>query len=65
MSTVWFMVDDTDSRLNYTGAWSLVTFSGEEVDSVFGPIYNGTVHEPLDQSNVTLSFRFNGMSVNA
>ncbi|KAE9398300.1 hypothetical protein BT96DRAFT_976538 [Gymnopus androsaceus JB14] len=57
MSTVWFMVDDTDSRLNYTGdSWS----SQEGFDSETGPAYNNTLHSAL--ANTSVSFHFNGSS---
>ncbi|KAE9395051.1 hypothetical protein BT96DRAFT_923093 [Gymnopus androsaceus JB14] len=62
MSTVWFMVDDTDSRFNYAGEdlWSSV--SGGDVSALFetmaGPVYNNTLH--ATSSNTSASFRFNG-----
>ncbi|KIK66328.1 hypothetical protein GYMLUDRAFT_70013 [Collybiopsis luxurians FD-317 M1] len=66
MSTVWFMVDDTDPRLNYSGSWSFIpntnNFSGNSFDqtSLTGPAFNSTLHRTT--GNVTISFRFNGSS---
>lgn len=62
MSTVWFMVDDTDPRLNYSGNWTLVpsvTTNEDSFDgSPTGSVYNSTLHSPM--GNVTATFRFNG-----
>ncbi|KAF5388940.1 hypothetical protein D9757_005021 [Collybiopsis confluens] len=66
MSTVWFMVDDTDPRLNYTGSWSFISNisaasnSFDQASTVTGPAFNSTLHST--QSNVTINFRFNGSS---
>ncbi|KAE9404718.1 hypothetical protein BT96DRAFT_404139 [Gymnopus androsaceus JB14] len=62
MSTVWFMVDDTDPRFNYTGTWSDLSFAeGSPVSqSITGPGYNNTWHYTTD--NATVNFRFNGSS---
>ncbi|KAF9064743.1 hypothetical protein BDP27DRAFT_1366958 [Rhodocollybia butyracea] len=71
MSTVWFVVDDTDPRLNYSGSWSLVSNTGtsgdsadndEDIDemSMTGPAYNSTLHHTT--GNGSISFRFNGSS---
>ncbi|KAE9386693.1 hypothetical protein BT96DRAFT_928052 [Gymnopus androsaceus JB14] len=58
MSTVWFMVDDTDSRLNYTGdSW----FLQQGFTSEAGPTYNDTLHLALGLNNI-VSFHFNGSS---
>ncbi|KAE9404527.1 hypothetical protein BT96DRAFT_1016329 [Gymnopus androsaceus JB14] len=57
MSTVWFMVDDTDSRLNYTGdLWSSIQLPNSEA----GPTYNSTLH--FANANTSVSFHFNGSS---
>ncbi|KAE9382797.1 hypothetical protein BT96DRAFT_951887 [Gymnopus androsaceus JB14] len=60
MPTVWFMVDDTDSRLNYTGDsrgfWSPVPSMIS--DSETGPTYNNTLHSAI--GNTSVSFHFNG-----
>ncbi|KAE9382807.1 hypothetical protein BT96DRAFT_168639 [Gymnopus androsaceus JB14] len=62
MPTVWFMVDDTDSRLNYTGDsrgfWSPVPSMIS--DSETGPTYNNTLHSAI--GNTSVSFHFNGSS---
>lgn len=66
MSTVWFMVDDTDPRLNYTGSWTPLTLNATQVERSnnpvgglpSGPVYNNTLHEA--RGNVSVSFRFNG-----
>ncbi|KIK62795.1 hypothetical protein GYMLUDRAFT_72528 [Collybiopsis luxurians FD-317 M1] len=66
MSTVWFMVDDTDPRLSYSGSWSFIpntnNFSANSFDqsSRTGPAFNSTLHSTT--GNVTVSFRFNGSS---
>ncbi|KAE9397722.1 hypothetical protein BT96DRAFT_921287 [Gymnopus androsaceus JB14] len=65
MSTVWFMVDDTDPRLNYSGLWSFVPDTSNVTDydggpNFTGPVYNNTLHSTTD--NATISFRFNGSS---
>ncbi|KAJ3827364.1 hypothetical protein F5880DRAFT_1241440 [Lentinula raphanica] len=66
MSTVWFMVDDTDPRFNYSGSWSAVStgnfIDGYDFDemSETGPVYNQTLH--YTTGNVSVSFRFNGSS---
>ncbi|KIK62832.1 hypothetical protein GYMLUDRAFT_242468 [Collybiopsis luxurians FD-317 M1] len=62
MSTVWFMVDDTDPRLNYSGSWSFVNASGRIVDNIneSGPVFNNTLHSTT--ANGTVSFRFSGSS---
>ncbi|KAF9018115.1 hypothetical protein BDP27DRAFT_1378475 [Rhodocollybia butyracea] len=70
MSTVWFVVDDTDTRLSYTGSdWSFVANTGvvndttdNEADidamSTTGPAFNSTLHRMT--GNGTISFQFNG-----
>ncbi|KIK62841.1 hypothetical protein GYMLUDRAFT_242475 [Collybiopsis luxurians FD-317 M1] len=64
MSTVWFMVDDTDPRLVYSGSWTFVPdtsdVSGTNFDSLSfsGPAFNSTLHSTT--GNVSISFRFNG-----
>ncbi|KAF5388960.1 hypothetical protein D9757_005020 [Collybiopsis confluens] len=66
MSTVWFMVDDTDPRLNYTGSWSFISDTNNSSANSFdqssknGPAFNSTLHST--KHNVTISFRFNGSS---
>ncbi|KAJ3745100.1 hypothetical protein DFH05DRAFT_1557274 [Lentinula detonsa] len=66
MSTTWFMVDDTDPRLNYIGSWSSLNIGnfteGLDLDesSRTGPVYNNTLH--YTTGNDTVSFRFNGSS---
>ncbi|KAF9063864.1 hypothetical protein BDP27DRAFT_1451032 [Rhodocollybia butyracea] len=71
MSTVWFVVDDTDPRLSYSGSWSFVSNTGtsgnpvdndEDIDemSMTGPAFNRTLHHTT--GNGTISFRFNGSS---
>ncbi|KAJ3982656.1 hypothetical protein F5890DRAFT_1567129 [Lentinula detonsa] len=66
MSTIWFMVDDTDPRLNYIGSWSSLNIGnfteGLDLDesSRTGPVYNNTLH--YTTGNDTVSFRFNGSS---
>ncbi|KIK62839.1 hypothetical protein GYMLUDRAFT_260063 [Collybiopsis luxurians FD-317 M1] len=62
MSTVWYMVDDTDPRLEYSGSWSFVSNTQNSFDqsSRSGPAFNSTLHST--SGNVTASFRFNGTS---
>ncbi|KAE9395663.1 hypothetical protein BT96DRAFT_922712 [Gymnopus androsaceus JB14] len=56
MPTVWFMVDDTDSRLNYTETQEDIfsRLSGSET----GPTYNNTLCSA--EGNTSVSFHFNG-----
>ncbi|THU87326.1 hypothetical protein K435DRAFT_804426 [Dendrothele bispora CBS 962.96] len=67
MSTVWLMVDDTDPRLSYQGAWTPMTLNTTQADKYQhlsngllpnGPVFNNTLHET--RSNASVSFRFNG-----
>lgn len=60
MDTVWFMVDDTDPRLNYTGSWNALSFNDTApgIQSVSGPMFNRTLH--YAEGNMTVSFKFNG-----
>ncbi|KAJ3866777.1 hypothetical protein EV359DRAFT_79251 [Lentinula novae-zelandiae] len=69
MPTVWFMVDDTDPRLTYSGSWTAVNNTGSftnepgsdfDEESRTGSVYNNTLH--YTTGNVTISFRFNGSS---
>ncbi|KIK50471.1 hypothetical protein GYMLUDRAFT_252970 [Collybiopsis luxurians FD-317 M1] len=66
MSTVWFMVDATDPRLNYSGSWTPITntnnISANSFDqsSFTGPAFNSTLH--ATKENATISLRFNGSS---
>ncbi|THU77664.1 hypothetical protein K435DRAFT_877552 [Dendrothele bispora CBS 962.96] len=67
MSTVWLMVDDTDSRLSYQGAWTPMTLNTTQAEKYQqlsngllpnGPVFDNTLHET--RSNVSVSFSFNG-----
>lgn len=58
MSTVWFMVDDTDPRLNYNGSWSPPLHSVQPAVNFWGTPYNNTLTGTSDNS--TVSFQFNG-----
>ncbi|KAF9049430.1 hypothetical protein BDP27DRAFT_1434124 [Rhodocollybia butyracea] len=63
MSTVWFVVDDTDSRLSYSGSdWSFNNSTDREdgIDamSMNGPAFNSTLHRMT--GNGSISFQFNG-----
>ncbi|KIK62840.1 hypothetical protein GYMLUDRAFT_242474 [Collybiopsis luxurians FD-317 M1] len=64
MSTVWFMVDDTDPRIIYSNSWIFVPdtsdVSGLDFDSLSfnGPAFNSTLHSTT--GNTTITFRFNG-----
>ncbi|KAE9399888.1 hypothetical protein BT96DRAFT_675606 [Gymnopus androsaceus JB14] len=67
MSTVWFMVDDTDPRIDYSGSWYFNTTVADALGrndydllSVTGPAFNSTVHTTT--GNASLAFRFNGSS---
>ncbi|KAF8830938.1 hypothetical protein HHX47_DHR1000167 [Lentinula edodes] len=69
MPTVWFMVDDTDPRLKYSGSWTAVNNTGSftnqpgsdfDEEGRTGSVYNNTLH--YTTGNVTISFRFNGSS---
>ncbi|KAJ3813220.1 hypothetical protein F5876DRAFT_74082 [Lentinula aff. lateritia] len=69
MPTVWFMVDDTDPRLKYSGSWTAVNNTGSftnepgsdfDEQSKTGSVYNDTLH--YTTGNVTISFRFDGSS---
>ncbi|THU86993.1 hypothetical protein K435DRAFT_782680 [Dendrothele bispora CBS 962.96] len=71
MGTVWKMVDDTNSGIEYTGDWR-PSFGNDIIDgvgvslndsghSVIGPVFNNTVHSVLT-AGTSLKFRFNGTS---
>ncbi|KIK61846.1 hypothetical protein GYMLUDRAFT_243018 [Collybiopsis luxurians FD-317 M1] len=65
MSTVWFMVDDSDPRLNYSGQWDPIFDSNSASFSnsssmLAGGIFNDTLH--LSSDKVSISFWFNGSS---
>ena len=53
------VVDDTDSRIQYSNGWSFTTHGSEEDTEEFGPSVNHTSHD-LTTSGGSLSFEFNG-----
>jgi len=71
MTTVWKVVDDSDSCIQYNGEWDLASgdtslfnvssFVGDTLNqmSLTGSVFNNTLHEAR-VNDTSFSFKFNG-----
>ncbi|EDR06598.1 uncharacterized protein LACBIDRAFT_294669 [Laccaria bicolor S238N-H82] len=58
----WVVVDDADSTIAYTGAWSNVASKSLDTLGNFGPTYLGTSHGT--NSTASFAYSFQGSAVN-
>ncbi|KAK7455729.1 hypothetical protein VKT23_010762 [Stygiomarasmius scandens] len=62
MTTVWKVVDDSDSRIQYSGNWTFVSGDANLSPwSLTGDVFNKTLHRAMDNDK-RFTFKFNGTS---